>query len=534
LCLILGVPAYKMGVPGQRIWCVCVDLGLTLGMFVRRKPNKSGVTSVQVIDKTTGRYRLVKTIGSSRDVNQVNQLVEQGNQWIKSQMGLRGFDFSGKRVQAEKMLDNIQQISVVGVNLLLGAIFDEIGFNRVEDLIFRKLVLARISYPYSKLKTTDMLTKYEYVQLDVQSVYRYMDKLYNQQKELVQQVAYQHTQRVLGGRIEMVFYDVTTLYFEVDQEDELRKTGFSKEGKHRNPQILLGLLVSNQGYPLAYEIFEGNKFEGETMLPVVQAFCAKYGISDIVIVADAGLLSKENMQSLHSSGYEFILGARLKNEPDTIRGQVLDLKLGNGSSTVIERTANTKLIVSYSDSRARKDKLNRDKGLERLEHQLKTNKLTKKNINNRGYNKYLNLKGDVTITIDYQKFQDDAKWDGLKGYITNSGMSKDQVIENYAQLWQIEKAFRINKHDLRVRPIFHRKYERIEAHICISFAAYMVYKELERKLRLAKAPFSAEKAIEIAKTIFSVHVAVPETTEVVSKVIITREDQRLLAHLFNF
>lgn len=503
-------------------------------MFVRKKSNKSGIISVQVIDKSTGRYRVVKTIGSSSDIRRVNEFVEQGKGWIESQLGLRAFDFGGNRIQAERVLDNIQQISVVGVKLLLGSIFDAIGFDQIKDALFKKLVLARISYPYSKLKTVDMLTKYEYLEMDVQLVYRYMDRLYNKQKDLVQQIAYQHSQKVLGGKIEMVFYDVTTLYFEIDVEDDLRKTGFSKEGKHRNPQILLGLLVGNEGYPLAYEIFEGNRFEGETMLPVVKAFCAKYQIPQITIVADAGLLSKENMQNLQEAGYEFILGARLKNESDLIKSKILDLKLNNGASDVIERTPDSRLILSYSEARAKKDNLNRYKGLQRLERQLKTNRLTKKSINNRGYNKYLHLKGDVTISIDYEKFEEDAKWDGLKGYITNSRMSKEAVIENYSQLWKIEKAFRVTKHDLKVRPIFHRKHERIEAHVCISFAAYLVYKELERQLKLSNAPFSPEKAIEIAKTIYCIQVSVPGSAEVVSRVIITQNEQRILADLFGF
>ena len=139
-----------------------------------------------------------------------------------------------------------------------------------------------------------------------------MDKLYRTQKELVQQISYAHTLSILGKGLSAVFYDVTTLYFEVDQEDELRKTGFSKEGKHQHPQIILGLLVSKGGYPLAYDIYEGNKYEGHTMLPVLDAFKEQYKIEQLVIVADSGLLSNDNIVELIEKGYEFIIGARIR------------------------------------------------------------------------------------------------------------------------------------------------------------------------------------------------------------------------------
>src|SRR5690606_39235015 len=137
--------------------------------------------------------------------------------------------------------------------------------------------------------------------------------------------------------INVVFYDVTTVYFEIDNEDELRKPGFSKEGKHQNPQIVLGLLVSKNGYPLAYDIFEGNKFEGHTMLPLIDEFKEKYNLEQLIIVADSGLLSNQNVIELQEKNYEFILGARIKNESKSIKQKILSLKLENGESTIIKR-----------------------------------------------------------------------------------------------------------------------------------------------------------------------------------------------------
>ena len=229
--------------------------------------------------------------------------------------------------------------------------------------------------------------------------------------------------KVLGAKLAIVFYDVTTLYFEAEEEDELRKKGFSKDGKHQQPQILLGLLVSIGGYPLAYEIFEGNRFEGHTMLPVIESFKTKYKLDKLVIVADAGLLSNKNIELLKANKYELILGARIKNESNVIKEQITQTALGDGQSVIIDKSDGTKLIISYSKAHAKKDAHNRERGLKKLEVELANGKLTKEHINNKGYNKYLKLEGSVTVTIDYNKYKKDAIWDGLKGYMTNTELS---------------------------------------------------------------------------------------------------------------
>jgi len=500
-------------------------------MFVREKVNKSGVVSVQVITKVQGKSKLVKTIGSSGDSKVIADFVRQGHQFIASFGGQQTLNFSDESSLLKSVFQNISSHTEIGTELLLGKIFNQIGFDSVKDAIFSQLVISRLIYPVSKLKTSDYLGKYHDLNCPVQQIYRYMDKLHSTQKEFVQQISYEHTKKILGEKITVVFYDVTTLYFEIDQEDDLRKTGFSKEGKHQNPQIVLGLLVSRNGYPLAYDIFEGNKFEGHTMLPVIDSFKGKYRMEQLVIIADSGLLSHANIAELQRGGYEFILGARIKNEKRDIQDKIRSLDLNNGESAVVNKD-DLRLIVTYSDNRAKKDRLNREKGLRKIEKQIRTGRLTKSSINNRGYNKYLKMDGQINITIDYQKFEADAAWDGLKGYITNARLSIDEIIENYGHLWQIEKAFRISKTDLKIRPIYHRLQRRIETHICISFAAYKVYKELERQLKEMKSTFSPEKAIQVAKTIYQVK-ANTQNGEVTHILLITKE-QKQLAQLFNF
>src|SRR5208283_4640120 len=160
--------------------------------------------------------------------------------------------------------------------------------------------------------------------------------------------------------------------------------------------------------------------------------------------------------------YQYIIGARIKNEPEKIKKQILEIHFEEGQMIKIKKQSKTRLIVAYSNNRAIKDENNRKRGLQRLEKQIKAGKLTKANINNKGYNKYLKLIGDISIEIDYDKFNKDKCWDGLKGYITNSALRNKQVIENYKNLWHIEKAFRMSKTDLRIRPIYHRLKNRIE------------------------------------------------------------------------
>jgi transposase len=503
-------------------------------MFVRKKPNKSGLISVQVIDKSFGKYRVIKTVGSSNDPSIVTELVNQAKQLIGSLTGQQAFNFD---IEHEKQIvdlffKGIRKIQLVGPELVLGKLFNEIGFDKIKDELFRHLVIARLVYPVSKLKTTDYLFKYKGITLEVDKIYRYLDKLNNTQKETIQQISYQHTLQLLNNDMSIVFYDVTTLYFEIEDEDDLRKTGFSKEGKHQHPQILLGLLVSVDGYPLAYEVFEGNKFEGHTMLPVIEVFKARYQLEKLVVIADAGLLSNDNLQELQSKQYEYILGARIKNEKDTLKRQILALTLDNGQSVELVRDESTKLIVSYSESRAKKDAANRKKGLQKLEQGIAKGKLTKKNINNRGYNKYLQLTGEIQISINYDKYKADQRWDGLKGYITNTKLNKDQVIAHYGHLWKIEKAFRISKTDLRIRPIYHRLRHRIEAHICIAFCAYKIYKELDRQLKIAESKLSPEKAIDIANTIFKITIETPISKSIESRLHLPNIEQVKLLELF--
>jgi len=503
-------------------------------MFVRLKKNKSGSTSVQIVDKSSGKYVLFQSVGSSSDPAEIDFLVAKGKKIIASHGGqaVLPFDKDKELEFVDIFLRCLGSMRLVGPELLLGHIFDAVGFSSIEDDLFRHLVITRIVYPVSKLKTTDYLFKYKGEEISVYSIYRYLDKLHKSQMELVKTISFAHTLKVLNGNLSVVYYDVTTLYFEASDEDDLRKTGFSKDGKHQHPQIVLGLLVSENGYPLDYEIFEGNKYEGETLLPVVGHFKSKYAPKELMVIADSGLLSKKNIEQLKAQQYQYILGARIKNMDKGVTAKILDLKLQDNQCEAIELAQDDRLVVGYKEARAVRDAKNRKRGLEKLEKAVQSGKLGKKHINNRGYNKYLQIEGDVNIKINYNKFEEDAKWDGLKGYTTNTQISKEEVIVQYGQLWQIEKTFRISKSDLQIRPIYHRLRRRIEAHICISFAACKVYKELERQLKEKKSQYSVEQAIDIVKTIYRVELQTPYSNSTYSRLLIKTQEQQSIINLF--
>lgn len=456
---------------------------------------------------------MVKSLGSAIIQQEIDRLVQSAWQEIeqlsKPQKLFRS-ETDDTIVSVLSSLSN-SNIQTVGPEIIFGKIFDHVGFKEVGEDLFRHLVISRLAFPLSKLKTIEYLYRYQGVTLDIDAVYRFLDKLNNRLKDKVEQIAFAHTLSVLEGEISVVFYDLTTLYFEASDEDDLRKTGFSKDGRHQNPQIFIGLLVGLGGYAIGYDIFEGNTYEGHTLIPFLEKISRKFNLDKPVVIADAGLLSNENIKALKANGYEYILGARLKNESERIKTAILQTTFTDSSTISIIKADGTRLIVNYSSVRATKDEYNRKRGLNRLEKKIKTGRLTKSNINNRGYNKYLRLTGEISIEIDYEKYNYDKVWDGLKGYITNSRLSNAEVMQNYKNLWFVEKAFRMSKTDLRIRPIYHRLRDRIEAHICIAFTAYCVYKELERSLYQAKSRLSLKKAAELTHNMYQITYTLPSS-----------------------
>lgn len=490
-------------------------------MFLRKKNNKSGSVSIQILSKVGRKNRLVKTVGCAKTAREEELLLMLGKTEMARLQGMQSLFIEHDDLVVESFVNSIStdHLQIVGSELILGKIYDKIGFPADGcPSLFRSLVLCRLVYPGSKLKTVPYFRQHLNVDVSVYSVYRFLDELNTTLKPTIEQASFEYSRLLLGGKIGVVFYDMTTLYFEASEEDDYRIPGFNKDGKHQQPQIMIGLLVGGYGYPIGYQIFEGNTSESKTLIPVLEGFQSKFGIDKPIVVADAALLSQKNIEALITKGYEYILGGRLKNEPEAIKRKVIELRVAEGQPKELA-TKNGRLIVSYSPQRAFVDKKNREKGLKRLEKKVAGGKLKKEHINNRGYNKYLTLIGEVDISIDYEKYRADSIWDGLKGYVTNTKIARVKVIEHYGQLWNIEKAFRISKTDLRIRPVYHRLRNRVEAHICVCFAAYSVYKELERLLHLNKIDLSPEKAINEIKEIRQLRYVLPKSQRVKTKIL---------------
>ena len=472
------------------------------GMFVEKKLNKSGSTSVRIMRKVHGKRKCVKVMGCSSDVDEIGLLVKRGNRWIEEhQRSVPLFEFDDEAVAYDKVLASLRQsqLRLVGPELVYGTLFDRIGYDRVKtsnDALFRALVVTRLYHPGSKLRTAEYMERFMHQSYSSDAIYRFLDELCTRDKTAeqvreakdesigvkwqVEQVAFEHTKAVMGGQVTVAFYDTSTLYFE-SQEDDVRVPGYSKDGKNENPQVVLGLLVGTGGNPIGYELHKGNQYEGTTLLPIVKKLEKRFNLSHPIVVADSGLLSAKNIEQLEEEGYEYIIGARVRSMSKADKEAVLKLALKDGEMTSLT-IKDIRHVISMSAKRAKKDARDREKGIKRLEKRFANGKITKASVNNRGYNRFLTLQGETTVTIDQDKIAEDARLDGLKGYVTNSKIKDKEIVENYRNLSFIERAFRMNKTDLAIRPIYHRLFNRIEAHVCICFTAYTILLELERTL----------------------------------------------------
>jgi len=399
-----------------------------------------------------------------------------------------------------------------------------ISFKKREDTeIFKALVISRLLYPGSKLYLLDYYHIYKKQKIDKNRIYRFLDTIYKDDlKSQIEECVFHHTKKIMKGAITVTFYDVTTLYFESESEDDLRRIGFSKEGKLARPQIQLGLFTTLQGYPLSYEVYEGNKYEGHTLIDILKKFQEKFELtSKPIVVTDRGMLNNDNIAYLEKNGYKYILAAKIKNISNEIKEQIanltflddatihtlqIDKEIKYKGANEQKQTLQThqRVILSYSSQRAKKDKYTRDKALQKIEAKL-SKSITKSDLKLSYYAKYLDIddKCDIKYKLNPTKILDDAKLDGIKGFITNDfTLRVNEIIEHYQNQYDVEKAFRISKTDLKIRPIYHRLETRIKAHILISFISYAVYKEFERKIKASNIDIKFKLTFEYIKTMY--------------------------------
>lgn len=498
-------------------------------MFIRENKNRSGSVSIQVVQKVKGKNKVVFTAGSGNTKHEIELLRLRAQEFIDQQQGNIPLFFEREDVVIQSFVESLanDNLRIAGPQMVLGPIYDTV-FPNITTSYFKDLVLCRNIYPGSKLRTVAYLSRHFNKTVSEQTIYRAMDGLDDRLKQTIETCTFNRAKKHSeGGSLSLVFYDMTTLYFETESEDDLRKIGYSKDGKHQHPQVMIGLLVGTDGYPIAYDVFEGNKSETKTLIPMIERLIERFPINKPIVVADAALLSKTNLEALQDNGYQYILGGRIKNESQQIKDRILQLKVAESRPAETSHPYG-RLIISYSKKREAKDRHNREKGLKRLEKKVKNNKLTKEVINNRGYNKYLTLEGETKVTINYQKFEADSVWDGLKGHVTNTELTAEKVIGGYANLWQVEKAFRMSKTDLRFRPIFHRKEDRIKAHLLICFAAYAILKELEIKIKENKIGLSVQKTIEVLKEVQELTYQLPKSRQIKRKLLRPTDIQQQL------
>ncbi len=339
------------------------------------------------------------------------------------------------------------------------------------------LALIRIIEPASKLRSFELLEELFGIKYSRLEFYRHLEYFVGSKNTVIDAVT-NIAKNELGFNFSLVFYDVTSLYFEAFGEDELRKPGFSKDGKSNQPQILIGLVVNDKGFPIAYEIFEGNKFEGKTIIPVILAFKQHHQVKNLTVVADAAMISRDNVTELKSKRLHYIVGARLANLP-TATIERVSRELGRKDGTNLKiRTKLGSLVVSFSLTRYKKDKREMEKQIVKAESLLKEPGKIKraKFLQNTGKSKKPSLKLNETLIKKTKSLL------GIKGYYTNLGKVDNQmIIQQYHDLWHVEHAFRIAKSDLQMRPIHHFKKQTIEAHVLICFIALSICRYMELK-----------------------------------------------------
>ena len=503
-------------------------------MYIRVKTsNNNRTTFVQIVQsvRAAGRVsqRIVRHIGVARDDAELEKLKILAES-IRLKLEARGQQYlfkpeevtSLKKPNATKEssdynvnLGNLveEQRLVAGIHEAYGKLFDDLGYTKVTSIpsrnkmmaeVFKNIVLARIANPASKRASVLKLEEDFGLTINLDRVYRMMDKLDGPEIERLKKITYENTLGLLGQKINVIFYDATTIYFESFDEDELKANGFSKDCKHNQPQVLLALMVTTGGLPVDYEVFAGNTFEGSTLVPALTKVRQKYDIEKVVFVADSAMLSKENMaelESLTGNSFSFIVGARLKNLNTCLKSKILDIDNYKETTQGLKigqfDLPGKKLIVSFSAKRARKDESDRKKAIEKLKAKLGKSKSIKANISNNSYRKYLKIQGSSSIELDEDKIAADSAWDGLHGVVTNSELSASQVLEKYKELYHVEAAFRVTKHDLAVRPVYHWKPERIKAHIAICYCAYCLVKQMEYRVGLQYEKLSIEVIREL-------------------------------------
>lgn len=497
-------------------------------MYLRFRKNKTGTTTVYLLDsmrvegKKHAISKVVKCFGSSSDEAKIEQ-------WRKEALELKS-ELESQNVRASDAL-NIQQGADVdscvaqelGAKYLYDHIFDSVfgtlKLKGANPQTLKDLVSLRAISPFSKLRTSQIAEDFGVHDLTVNRIYKMMDALDDEQIEAIKIHVANHSKKLLGGKLKVMFYDLTTISFEANSKSDLKEFGYSKDGKSQHVQISMALMVSEQGLPVGYEIFKGNVFEGKTLIPTLDKLREKYKISDITIVADSAMLSRGNLAALIQNNYKFIVAARVRNLTREVAKKMLDnsgyKKCGDDFRYKKIPIENGQIfIAAYSDERRKKDEYDSERALEKINKFI--GKSSKDALRGSLKKSYLRLNQESIIEIDQAKLTESKKTNGYFGYITNSSCEAEEVIEQYKGLWQVEQSFRINKHNLKIRPVYHFADRRIKAHFALCYMSFALLRTLEYKTKKANAYIPMETMHLLLAKVKSVKIVTKESSATIT------------------
>lgn len=453
-----------------------------MGLFVRKVKTASGATAVQIAHTRRGVQEIVEHLGSARDEAQLAVLVQVAKDKIAGGQQSLDLPFPGEpRVQRGPVIT--ATVAQTLWDVLSGA-YDRIGFDAIGNETFKQLVLARLVEPTSKADTIRVLEQLGVPAPGLRTIWRTLSQcIADDWRDIACKAAYGHAVKASGGTgLGLVLYDVTTLYFEANDEDELRKVGMSKE-RRVDPQIVVGLLVDRSGFPLEIHCFEGNKAETLTLVPVLESFRIRHHVRDVVVVADAGMLSASNLNALEDAGFSFIVGSRISKAPYDLaahferhgnhftNGQTLESVRTMGVGT---KARERRIVYHYSWQREKRDNYTLNKQIEKAEKVANGQRPLKRD-------RFVKLTGKKP-GVDWGLIERAQALAGLKGYVTNidqDTLDGPAVVAAYHDLWQVERSFRMAKSDIRARPMFHHQRDSIEAHLTVVFCALAVARDLQ-------------------------------------------------------
>lgn len=394
--------------------------------------------------------------------------------------------------------DIVEESRIIeGVHDIGGLMFDEIyhGLFSSKRLVqmTKDIVLSRLVMPCSKHRSQQQLEKHFGKIHSLDSIYRLMDKIFSK-IDLIKQLTFAKTQSLFPEKIDLLLFDVTTLYFESTNVDELRNFGYSKDHRFNTSQVVLALATNQDGLPIGYELFEGNRAEVTTLLAAIESWRKLFSIDSVCFVGDRAMFTKSNMALLEQHHCHYIIAAKLKKLPKPLQEEIFNDEnyrpsvMGNAFGWLGEfGYEGSRLVVSYKSKRAQKDRKERQQVLNKIEKIIGKKGNPHKLITNAGVKKFVTKDESAVVNLDQDKIEEAEQWDGLHGIITNiTDDTAESLLARYSRLWVIEESFRVNKHTLQMRPIFHFKPERIHAHIAICYMTFSVLRHIQYRVNLTQ------------------------------------------------